>query len=197
MSKKFWTIIISFWLFCLIAGTISYRYIVHSQDVDRKLFVAQYNYEEVVEDDEQELPSITEQYPLKSYSKSMFLQLSEESFKKIQQLENSLQQYMNAGDYDLAIKVALEGYEKTKTYIKQFGNNEFTDATTLEKNYFEKMAYHLHFYAKYASLYFIVSAKKMNGSNETIEQQQTAAFESLTSAKEAFTKVFTKYKDTK
>ena len=197
MSKKFWTIIISFWLFCLIAGTISYRYIVHSQDVERKLFVSQYNYEEVVEDDQQELPPITAQYPIKSYSKSTFLQLSEESFKKIQQLENSLQQYMNADDYDSAIKVALEGYEKTKTYIEQFGNNEFTDATTLEINYFEKMAYHLHFYAKYASLYFIVSAKKINGSNETIEQQQKAAFESLTSAKEAFTKVFTKYKDTK
>ena len=194
MSKKFWAIIISFWLFCLIGGIISYRYIVHSQEVERKLFVAQYNYEEVVEDDEQELPPITAQYPLKSYSKSMFLQLSEESFKKIQQLENSLQQYMNAGEHDSAIKVALEGYAKTKTYIEQFGNNEFTDATTIEKNYFEKMAYYLHYYAKYASLYFIVSAKKMNGSNETLEQQQTAAFESLTSAKEAFTKISMKFK---
>ena len=197
MSKKFWMIIISFWLFCLIAGTITYRYILHSQDVERKLFVAQYNYEEVVEEDEQELPPITAQYPLKSYSKQTFLELSEESFQKIQQLENPLQQFMNAGDQKSAIKVALEGYEKTKSYIEQFGNNEFTDANTLEENYFKKMAYHLHYYAKYASLYFIISAKKMNGSNETIEQQQAAAFESLTSAKEAFTKVFNTYKEVK
>lgn len=198
MSKKFWMIIISFWLFCLIAGTISYRYIVHSQEVERKLFVAQYNYEkvdeEVDEEIEQELPPITAQYPLKSYSKSTFLQLSEESFQKIQQLETSLQQFMNAGDKDSAIKVALEGYEKTKSYIEQFGNNEFTDATTLESNYFEKMAYHLHYYAKYASLYFIVSAKKMKGTSETLEQQQTAALESLTSAKKAFTRISAKYK---
>ena len=195
MSKKFWMIIISFWMFCLIAGTITYRYIVHSQQVERKLFVAQYNYEEVDEDIEQELPPITAQYPLKSYSKSTFLQLSEETSQKIQQLESSFQQYMNVGDQESAIKVALEGYEKTKSYIEQFGHNEFTDATTLEKSYFEKMAYHLHYYAKYASLYFIVSAKKLNGTNETLEQQQTAALQSLTSAKEAFMKVSTKYKD--
>lgn len=197
MSKKFWIITISFWMFCLIAGAISYRYIVHSQDIERKLFIAEYNYEEVLENDEQALPPITTQYPVKSYSKSTFFELSEQSYQKIQQFEKSLQQYMAAGDREAAIKVALEGYEKMKTYIEQFGNPTFTDATTLEKNFLEKMAYHLHFYAKYASLFFIISAKKMNGTNQTIEAQQVAALESATSAKEAFGKVFNTYKGRK
>lgn len=188
MSKKFWLFIITFWFLCILAGTITYSMLVYSQKQERKLFVAQYRYEDATERVQ------IQTQPLKSYSKETFLKDVEVFTQTLNQLENSLKHYMNVGDREEALKVALEGYQKTKTYIKQYGNNEFTGVTTMERYYFDNMAYHLHFYAKYASLYFIVSAKKINASNTTIEAQQKAAIDSLTSAKEAFTKVYTKYK---
>jgi hypothetical protein len=194
MSKTFWTVVISFWVACIIAGSACYAYIVHGEKEERKQFIAQYDYEAGTDEPEPEIVPLLTDYPIHTYSKKEFLKAIDETYAKLEQGFALYQQQVKANKPDQARTIALDFYEIAEKATPTFGHNEFPDATEREELYFKNLAYHLHFYAKYSSLYFIIGAKKMNQSNETLQSQHTESYTSMKSAKESFRTIYNGYK---
>lgn len=191
MNKKFWVIIISFWIACIIAGSCTYFYIYYSQKQERKQFVAEFNYEDVTE--MQEKSSIS---PNAQYDTNAFLNEIQQVIESMNQYEENISPTLHNKDtLNSNLEYILTAYQQAKFKMEQFANVEITNSSLVQKKQFEEIANATYHYLHASSIYFIISAKKLKYSTDFLEQQHKAAKDTLITSKSKLLAVMDLYSE--
>lgn len=179
MSKKFWVIIISFWLSCVIAGLCTYYYIYYLQKQERKQFVSEFIYENVTEIQEGSITS-----PTVHYDAQLFLNKIQQVLEEMNRYEEKISTMIHSNDHlNSNLDTILAAYQQSKLLRKQFANVEITNSSLFEKKQSEKIADATVNYLEASSIYYIITAKKLKQSTPFIEQQYKTAQETLSTLK--------------
>ena len=191
MSKKFWLIIISFWLACILAGLCTYYYIYYSQKLERKQFVSEFKYENGTEiQQESNTPSTSH------YDGQLFLNEIQQVLELMNTYEEKISKMIHSKDnLHSNLDYILTAYQQSKLLRQQFKNVEITNSSLFQKIQFEKIADATVNFIEASSSYYIISAKKLKQSTPFLEQQHKTAQDTLTTSKSHLSVIIESYSE--
>lgn len=186
MSKKFWKVSIWLWV-CIIFITVgAVLYIQYDQNKERKAFVASFQYNT----DEK---SWSANDPHVAYTMNELLSLAESLETSISIDLSTASEQINTGTATQQSFIAF--YTSATEYAQKVTNVEITDGALVKQKQYEKIAQQAYTYAQNAAKYYIISAKKIKDSSETIQAQLEQAQIATTTAQKELQTILTMYKN--
>lgn len=194
MGKKFWIVVIAFWLALLIAGYASYLYIDQMQEDERKEFIFNYVY---AEDNEKAANNINLNYEKIPYTEDDFIKKALQMHTDLSSVESEISAKLATKDPEVkkaALSQSIKAYQSAKNFIPQFANIELQDTSLLQRKRLEKLATYARDYIQAHATYFVISANAFKTAKRpSIDEDMQHAKANLQAAKASFLEVLDPY----
>lgn len=194
MGKKFWTVIISFWLALIITGYASYLYIGQMQEDERKEFIFNYVY---AADDESAASNINLNHEKISYTSDDLIKKALQMQTDLSILETEISAKLPSANAEVrkaALSQSINAYQTAKNYVPQFANIELLDTGLLQRKRLEKLATYSRDYIKAYATYFAISANVFKTAKRaSIDEDLQHATTNLQVVKNSFQEVLDPY----
>ncbi len=194
MGKKFWTVVITFWLVLLIAGYASYLYIDQMQEDERKDFIFNYVY---AEENDTAASNINLNFDKVSYTADNFINKALQMHTDLSILETKISGKLPSADDEVrkaALSQSIKAYQTAKNFEPQFANIELLDTGVLQRKQLEKLATYARNYIQAYSTYFVISANAFKTAKRaSIDEDMQHASANLQATKTSFLEVLDRY----
>lgn len=180
MGKKFWKFVILFWISMLIVGASTVLYIKQQQMKERKQFVAQFNYDAPKEEGTSNF-NVSLNGKDYTYEEQQFLQSIQETVNKVEEYESKIATLTNN---DKALEYMLNAYQDTKHLLTFIENNTVPTSGLLNEKVYEKINNATINYLQASSIYFIVRARIIHRSIDTLQKQSEDAAKTMAQTKQ-------------